>query len=314
MKHRLPATRPNLHGTYHRSNVPVLEVVSGDTISFETLEVGWRTERVVAGRPLQSVTDRDPVKDDGPALTGPVRVRGAMPGMTLEVRLLEFEPVGWGWTSAGGPRHRIPELTGVREEKTSLFWDIDSEAGTVSNQLGQVVPFKPFLGCVGVASEDSEREAGWYPHPRTGGNLDANLLTAGSSLFLPVEVEGALLSVGDAHAAQGCGEVSGTAIECPMKRAEIQVVLHPERQVRSPRAMCSEGWVTFGVSETLDQAAVEALEAMLDLVTEETTLSRSQAMAALSPCLDLRVTQMVNPRKGVHAVLTVPLSSLGSCY
>ena len=120
MKHRLSATRPNLHGTYHRSNPAVLEVESGDTISFETLEVGWRTERVVAGKPLQCVPDRDPVKDDGPALTGPVRVRGAMPGMTLEVRFLEFESVGWGWTSAGGPAHRIPELTGVREDQSLL--------------------------------------------------------------------------------------------------------------------------------------------------------------------------------------------------
>ncbi len=312
MKHRLTATRPNLHGTYHRSNAAVLEVESGDIISFETLEVGWRTERVVAGKPLQSIPDRDPIKDDGPALTGPVRVRGAKPGMALEVRFLDFEPVGWGWTSGGGPGHRIPELRGVREEKASLFWTIDEKAGTVSNQLGQVVSFKPFLGCVGVASEDEKREAGWYPHPRTGGNLDANVLTAGSSLYLPVEVEGALLSVGDAHAAQGCGEVSGTAIECPMERAEIQVVLHRDRRICSPRALCSEGWVTFGVSESLDEAAVMALEAMLDLVTEETTLSRSQALAALSSCLDLRVTQMVNPRKGIHAVLTVPLNSLGS--
>jgi acetamidase/formamidase len=230
--------------------------------------------------------------------------------MTLEMRFLDFEPVGWGWTSGGGPGHRIPELKGVKNEKASLFWDIDMAGGTVSNQHGQTVPFKPFLGCVGVASADTDREPGWYPHPRTGGNLDANFLTVGSSLFLPVEVDGALLSVGDAHAAQGCGEVSGTAIECPMERAEIQVVLHPDLAIRSPRAWCSEGWVTFGVSASLDEAAVKALEAMLDLVTAETALSRSQALAVLSSCLDLRITQMVNPRKGVHAVLTVPIASL----
>ncbi|MCA9781467.1 MAG: acetamidase/formamidase family protein [Candidatus Eremiobacteraeota bacterium] len=310
MKHRLTASRPHLHGTYYKSNPAVLEVDSGDTISFETLEVGWRTERVVAKDRLASVPNQDPVKDDGPALTGPVWVRGAQPGMALEVRFLEFEPKGWGWTSGGGPGHRIPELKGVAQEKASLFWDIDVVSRTVTNQHGHSVPFRPFLGCVGVASADDRREPGWYPHPRTGGNLDANLLTAGSSLFLPVEVEGALLSVGDAHAAQGCGEVSGTAIECPMERADVQVFLHPKLSISGPRALCSEGWVTFGLAETLDQAAVEALESMLDLVTAATGLPRSQALATLSSCLDLRVTQMVNPRKGVHAVLTVPLESL----
>jgi acetamidase/formamidase len=288
----------------------VLRANSGDIISFETLEVGWRTERVVAGKEVASVPDRHAVFDNGPALTGPVYVNGAHPGSTLEVKFLSFQPVGWGWTSAGGPHHSIPELSGVKDRKASLFWDIDTARETVSNQLGQTVPFRPFLGCVGVASRDEERLAGWYPHPRTGGNLDATVLVAGSSLFLPVEVEGALLSVGDAHAAQGDGEVSGRGIECPMESADIQVFVHQNQTCSTPRALTEEGWVTFGIAETLDEASVIALEAMLDLVTERVDLDRSEALAVLSSCLGLRVTQMVNPRKGIHAVLTVPLDNL----
>jgi acetamidase/formamidase len=309
-EHRLPALRKNLHGTYHRANQPALQVESGDIINFETLEVGWRTERVVAGKTLKCILERHPVYDNGPALTGPVHVDGALPGMVLEVKFLSFQPVGWGWTSGGGPSHRIPALKDVEKEKASLFWDIDTEQKTVTNQLGQTVPYRPFLGCVGVASRDEERLPGWHPHPRAGGNLDANVLTVGSSLFLPVEVEGALLSVGDAHAAQGDGEVSGTAVECPMESARVQVIVHSDLGFTSPRALCCQRWVTFGIAETLDQASVKALEAMLDLITENVEISRSEALAVASSCLDLRVTQMVNPRKGIHAVLTVPLESL----
>ena len=230
--------------------------------------------------------------------------------MVLEIKFLSFQPVGWGWTSGGGPNHRIPELSGVEATKASLFWDIDTEQKTVSNQWGQTVPYRPFLGCVGVASRDAERKPGWYPHPRTGGNLDAAVLTAGTSLFLPIETEGALLSVGDAHAVQGDGEVSGTAVECPMESVEVQVVVHSDLSFTSPRARCQEGYVTFGVAPTLDQAAVLALEAMLNLITDRLDLSRSEALAVASSCVDLRVTQMVNPLKGMHAVLTVPLENL----
>ena len=201
-EHRLPAIRENLHGTFHRDNPPVLQVKSEDIIDFETLEVGWRTERVVAFKKLSSIPNRHQIHDNGPALSGPVYVDGARPGSVLEVKFLSFQPVGWGWTSGGGQNHRIPALKGVKDEKSSLFWDIDTERQTVSNQ------------------------------------------------------------------------------------------------------------VTFGVAETLDEASVMALEAMLDLITEKVDLTRSEALAVASSCLDLRVTQMVNPRKGIHAVLTVPLENL----
>lgn len=202
----------------------------------------------------------------------------------------------------------------MAEQKASLFWEIDSQAEMVFNQWGHRVPYQPFLGCIGIASRDEQRQPGWYPHPRTGGNLDASVLRVGSSLFLPVEVEGALLSVGDAHAAQADGEVSGTAIECPMKRAEVQVVIHTDHPpLRGPTALCDGRRVTFGVATTLDQAAIIALESMLDIVVHETNLTRSEALAMMSTVCDLRVTQMVNPLKGVHAVLRVGVEELLRC-
>jgi len=308
--HRLSAVRRNLHGTYHSDNKPVLCVESGDRICAQTLEVGWRTERVVAGKVLEKIEDLDSVLDNGPALTGPIYVNKANPGSTLEVQFLAFKPANWGWTSGGGAQQHISGLVGVEQEKTSIFWDIDSASGRVTNQWGHSVALSPFLGCVGVASSDKERMPGWWPHPRCGGNLDAKVLTAGSSLYLPVEVEGALVSVGDAHAAQGDGEISGRAIECPMEEVHFRLVHHPNLKIRTPRAKRNEQWITFGVAESLDEAASRAINEMLTLIVEGTQLTRSQALALSSVYVDLRVTQMVNPLKGIHAVLKVPLATL----
>lgn len=302
MHHHLSPTRENLHGIFHKSIEPVRWVDSGDTVTLETLEVGWRTERVLAGRELATIQPRDPVRDNGPALTGPIGVRGARPGMALEIQMLSFEPGSWGWTSAGGPQTLMPGV-GVEGEKASLFWDLDTARGLARNQLGQEVPLMPFFGTIGVASRDEEITPGWSPHPRTGGNMDATVLVAGTSLYLPVEVEGALLSAGDGHAAQADGEIAGTGIECPMK-AELRLVLHPELSLSGPRALTAAGeWVSFGLAPTLDQAAIMALNGMLDLLLERTGLTRSQALACATTAVDMRITQMVNPLKGVHAVL-----------
>lgn len=304
MHHQLEARRSTLHGIFHKSIEPVLWVDSGDVISFQTLEVGWRTERVVAGRELAKIAPLDPVRDNGPALTGPVAVRGATPGMMLEIQFLEFRPADWGWTSAGGPATTMPGF-GVEDVKTSLFWDLDRQAGVARNQLGQQVVLAPFLGTVGLASADDEMTSGWRPHPRTGGNIDAALLVAGSSLHLPVEVAGGLLSVGDGHGYQADGEIAGTAIECAMEEARLRVLLHPHVRLSAPRAVTEKGdWVTFGLGESLDQAAQMAINEMLNLLTELTPWSRSQALAFATTAVNLRVTQMVNPLKGIHAVLS----------
>jgi acetamidase/formamidase len=308
--HRLRTIRENLHGTYHRDNAPVLSIQSGDIVNFETLEVGWRTERVVPDKELACIPNRDPSADNGPALTGPVYVVGAEPGMVLQIEFLEFKPGAWGWTSGGGSATRIAELEGVLNEKASLFWNLDRNQNIATNQWGHQVRMRPFLGCVGLASSDQDRLPGWYPHPRTGGNMDANVLTQGTSLFLPVEVEGALLSVGDAHAAQGDGEISGTAIECPMDEARLKITLHQATGIRRPRALKDGHWITFGIAPTLDDAAVIAINEMLTLITEKTNLSRSEALAISSTLVDLRVTQLVNPLKGIHAILKTRVEAL----
>jgi len=140
------------------------------------------------------------------------------------------------------------------------------------------------------------------PPRRYGGNIDCKELTAGTTLFLPVSVEGALFSAGDGHAAQGDGEVSGTAIECPV---EAQVTLDVRRDLRLewPIARISGAWLTFGFDPDLRQAARIALDGMLDLMQREHRFSRDDALALASVVVDMRITQLANQTLGVHAVL-----------
>ena len=137
----------------------------------------------------------------------------------------------------------------------------------------------------------------------TGGNIDCKELLPGSTLYLPIAVEGGLFSTGDGHAAQGDGEVSGTGIECPIDRVELGFTLRTDLALKAPRANTAAGWITFGFDADLDEAMAMALDGMLDLMGEQYGLSRSDAIGVASAAVDLHVTQVVNRVLGVHAIL-----------
>ena len=141
------------------------------------------------------------------------------------------------------------------------------------------------------------------PPRRWGGNIDCKLLVAGTTLFLPIPVDGALLSAGDGHARQGDGEVSGTAIESPFERAQLTLGVRDDLDLRMPLARTEDAWVAFGFDEDLGAAATLALETMLDLMEHEHGVSRDHALALASVVVDLHVTQIVNGAQGVHAIL-----------
>ena len=140
------------------------------------------------------------------------------------------------------------------------------------------------------------------PPRACGGNIDCKELVAGTTLYLPISVDGAHLSAGDGHGAQGDGEVSGTAIECFVERAQLTLELS-DLELRSPIARTPDSWIAFGFDEDLDLAAEHAMATLLDLMERELELDRSYALALASVTDDLRVTQIVNGVKGVHAVL-----------
>jgi len=133
--------------------------------------------------------------------------------------------------------------------------------------------------------------------------MDCKELTEGSRVFLPVTVDGGLFSIGDGHAAQGDGEVGCVALECPMELVEVEFHLHPEMRIKFPRAFTSTDWITLGFHEGLDEAAMIALDSMLDLMVEKCNLERKEALAISSLLVNLRVTQIVNGVKGVHVML-----------
>ena len=136
-----------------------------------------------------------------------------------------------------------------------------------------------------------------------GGNIDCKELVAGTTLFLPIPIDGALFSAGDGHARQGDGEVSQTAIECPLERLELTLSVEDGSELNTPIAWTPDAWLTFGFYEDLDEAAAAATDAMLALMRRELDLERVDALALASVVVDLRVTQLVNGVKGVHAVL-----------
>lgn len=308
--HEVPADDELLHGRFDRSIPPVLEVESGDVLVLSTVDAGWHADvqpDVHGEADLLLRPGRDRELDPGHALTGPFAVAGAEPGMVLEVRVREVLPGSWGWTRAGGWPSWCNDAMGVADGPSELLrWAVDAGAGTARDQYGDEVPLAPFLGVVGLCPADPGPHS-TVPPRRVGGNLDCRELVAGSSLFLPVEVPGALLSVGDGHAAQGDGEVSGLAVECPMARVELEVVLHPEppegTPLPMPRASTPAGEICFGLDADLRTATAQALDEVLRLLQDRHGLTRTRALALASLAVDLRVTQLVNQVHGVHALL-----------
>ena len=295
--HELPLERRNLHGHFSRELAPVLTVDPGDSVAFSALNSGWRLE---PDREL--FDDRDPELDAGHALCGPVEVRGARAGGTLAVHVDELRVGPWGVTFGGGFSTPLNERLGVADGETRILqWTLEADAGTGRDQVGREVDLRPFLGVIGMPPP----EPGTHPTApprRWGGNIDCSELVEGTTLYLPIPVDGALLSFGDGHARQGDGEVSQLAIEAPMERAQLTLSL-ADLELEYPIARIDGAWLTFGFDEDLDEAAALAIEGMLDLMRRDHGLERRDALALASVVVDLRVTQLVNGARGVHAIL-----------
>jgi acetamidase/formamidase len=277
--HEIPLGEATVHGYFSSALAPVVSVDPGDSVRFQSLNAGWRWE------PEAELFERDAKLHSGHALTGPIEVRGARAGDTLAVTVDEVTPAGWGITFGDGEAFR---------------WTIDGD--TATDDRGKTVSLAPFMGVIGMPPADPGIHS-TIPPRRSGGNIDCRLLVVGATLYLPVPLDGALLSVGDGHAVQGDGEVSGTAIECPLERAQVTIGVRDDLELRSPVARTADAWLAFGFDEDLDRAAEQATETMLDLMERELGVDRKHALALASICVDLHVTQVVNEVKGVHAVL-----------
>jgi len=277
--HELPLSEDTVHGYFSSALPPVVTVDPGDSVRFQSLNARWHWERDL------DRFERDTELHTGHALNGPIEVRGARAGQTLAVRIDEVTPRSWGATFAEG---------------TQFDWTLDGEMWTEARGISVVAA--PFLGVIGMPPPEPGVHS-TAPPRRFGGNIDCKLLVAGTTLYLPISVDGALLSAGDGHGAQGDGEVSGTAIECPLERAQLTFDLRDDLDLRSPIARTNGAWIAFGFDEDLDLAAEQCLATMLDLMERELGYDHKYALALSSVAVDLHVTQIVNGAKGVHAVL-----------
>ena len=297
--HEIPLERRTLHGHFSRELEPILTVESGDSIGFACLNAGWRD---AGGARVEYRAEGDE-HDAGHALVGPVEVKGARAGQALVVEIDEIRIGTWGYTDAGGWYTPLNERLGVHEgENVALEWRLDADGGVGRDQGGHEVTLRPFLGVIGMPPD----EPGIHPTApprRSGGNIDCKELVAGTTLFLPIPVDGALLSAGDGHAAQGDGEVSQLAIEAPIERAVLTLSVRDDLPLEWPIAWTPEAWLTFGFDEDLDEAAAIAIEGMLALMEREHGLDEREALALASVVVDLRVTQLVNGSRGIHARL-----------
>ena len=293
-EYRLPATRETTVDVLDRATPPVLTVDPGDSVLVESLDAAGYLDRRVNGPAMYP-------QRRGHCLTGPIAVRGAEPGMVLGVHFRSIAPGGWGWTTAGVKDTALNRRLGVADgPATWLTWDIDGE--TATSDLGHTVGIAPFLGVVGLPPAEPGPHSTIPPRALGGGNLDCRDLVAGSTLYLPLTVPGALLHLGDGHAAQGHGEVGGTAIECPMT-TEVTLTLAADAPVPGIHAETPEGRVTFGFGAGLDEAMADALATMVTWLQRLHDLDRATALALASPVVDLRITQVANETWGVHAVL-----------
>ncbi|MDE3074808.1 MAG: acetamidase/formamidase family protein [Chloroflexota bacterium] len=309
--YRLPCSVETSHvGFFDRALPPVLTVDSGDTVDFEIGTLfGNRVEPDMSLEDLGRLRDelRLPPELSVHTMTGPVAIRGARPGDTLEVRILEFELGGFGYnvTYPGSLcRGFLPEDFPNGHLK---WFHFDEGASGVEFAPGIVVPLRPFLGIMGVGPKEGGRVSSMPPWS-FGGNMDNRELVAGTALYLPVWADGALFSAGDAHAAQGNGEVTVTAIETSMRSAKLAFRVRQDMPLERPMAETPSHWISMGFDPDLDQAAKIALRDMIAFIAGRWQLSREDAYSLCSLAVDLVITQVVDGNRGVHAMLPKELA------
>ena len=284
------------HLGWDNSFEPVLRIDPGQSVEFEIFDASG--EQLTPDSSLEDVATLDFGRVN--PVTGPVYIEGAEPGDALKVTLLEFAPSGWGWTA------NIPGFGLMADQFTDPalhIWTYD--ASSLDPALygpGGRVPLKPFAGTIGVAPAEVGTHS-IVPPRRVGGNMDVRDIASGTELYLPIEVEGALFSVGDTHAAQGDGEICGTAIESPMRVAmRFELVKNanlsfPRYDTPGPVSRHFDGagyHVTTGIGPDLMQGARDAVSAMIELLGQRHGLSAVDAYLLCSVCADLRISEIVD--------------------
>ena len=305
--HRLEATPATVaYGHYWSETKPVLTIASGDIIDVDTLLTSVPDRLEKAGVPAADVQASlraivDQVTDRGPGghiLTGPVFVTGAEVGDALEVTVLSIDlPIAYGYNGcAGFVRENCVQGRGP------MIIQMDRTAMTATFAPGIVLPLKPFFGSMGVAPPPAMGRVSSGPPGIHAGNLDNKELVAGTTLWIPVHVPGALFEIGDGHAAQGDGEVDQTAIETSM-RGRVQLTVRKGMTLAWPRAETPTHFISMGTDLDLTKATKVAIQEMVDFIAMKWKMDKHQAYQLTSLAADVAITQLVDGTIGVHVKL-----------
>jgi acetamidase/formamidase len=282
-----------VHFLWDEGNEPTLTISSGDEISVETREVSDGQITPESTVDVLGMLDMERLYP----LVGPVYVEGAEPGDTLKVEILSIETRDWGWAAI------LPGLGLLPDDFPDAYLRIFELSGDVA-PLDDVakIPVEPFFGTMGVCPAGASAQA-VMPPGIFGGNMDTRQLVQGSTLYLPVQVEGALFSCGDAHCAQGDGEVCVTGIEAPMG-GTFRLSLEKGRSIPAPqwsfpgaltpRVDAGGFYATTGVGPDLYVCAQDAVRAMVGHLTETRPLSPEDAYVLASQCVDLKISEIVD--------------------
>jgi acetamidase/formamidase len=304
--HLLQSTPDTVHwGFFDGGLPPVLSIDSGDTVTIECVS-GNPEWLPPAGSPFQPLPDIKLIHEKAKRgsgnhiLTGPIHVKDAKVGDVLEVRILDIAlRQDWGFNLFRAYGGTLPEDFPYQR---IIHLKLDHASNMAILPSGLRVPMAPFFGQLAVAPpKDFGKQNSKEPRA-FGGNIDCKDLTAGSTIYLPVWNDGALFSTGDGHAAQGHGEVNGTAIETSLK-GTFEFHLRKDLNWKLPRAETPTHLIAFGLDTDLDDAAKQALRQMIDWIVVLTGISVDEAYALCSFACDLHVTQTVNNVKGVHAMI-----------
>jgi acetamidase/formamidase len=309
--HRLEATPDTVaYGFYWADAKPVLRIASGDIIDVDTLLTNSPNGLTRAGVPAEKIQEslkaivagvtgerRGP---GGHILTGPVYVEGAEPGDVLEVKMLSIDlAIDYGYNGCSG---FVPE--NCDRSQTSKIIQLDSKTMTAEFMPGIVIPLKPFFGSMGVAPAPELGRVSSNPPSKHAGNLDNRELVAGSTLYIPVFVPGALFEVGDGHAAQGDGEVDQTAIETSL-RGKLQLTVRKDMKLTWPRAETATDYIAMATDPDLAVATKLAIQEMVDFLAATKGLTKHQAFQLTSIAGHVSMTQLVDkPNLGVHVKIS----------
>ena len=305
--HRLDAAADTVHwGFFDASLKPLITIESGDAVVISTVSGGpTQIPKADSGftvpEALTAIHARVSPKLGGPhILTGPVAVRGAKAGQVLEVRIKAIDlNYDWGYNLIRPLSGALPDDF---EKPRLIHIPLDRERMVGRLPWGLELPLKPFFGIMAVAPPPAWGAVATPPPRRNGGNMDNKELIAGTTLYLPIHVDGALFSAGDGHGVQGDGEVCVTAIETGLI-GTFELHVRSDMTLEWPMAETPTHVMTMAFDPDLDDAVVIALRDMIKLICARTGISREDAYTLCSLAADLRVTQVVNGTKGIHVML-----------